>query len=780
MKARLWLVDLNSDLLLGKEVVYLWCISENGERILLVDDSVENFFFAITENVPPEEAIKTSFPELKKYGVLRMEVCDKRLLGKPIKAVKIVVDKSENIERVIGRLDKLKTFQKIYEDDIRLSTRYLIEKRIAPSSWLEVEAEESPNLPNIPNFKTFKVKSIEPLELGSIPNLRIMAVHILKVGEKGSPKPEYDPVVAISIFTSEGEFKQFTHDGRSDKKLIDDFVNYIKSYDPDIIIGYGITEDWNYLTERSKRADSVLEVGRNYAKPHTSVFGHVSITGRICIDLFHDARDNPQLTEYTLDEYARSLGLKIGPQIPEHKYYEYLSNSSKKDVLFKQSEEYARLIYTIWNIMGDFIIQLSQLTGLPMDHVLTASAGHRAESYLMREAYSIGELIPSRIEKPYVSYAGGLVLQPQKGVYENVSILDFSSMYPNIMLKYNISPDTYVPSGERCEDCFMSPESGHRFRKDYRGVYTRMLQNLLEARKAIREKLKSTKEGSLDYRILDARQKVLKILANTLYGYAGWIGARWYLREVAESVAEWGRYTIRAAMEKARQLGLRIIYGDTDSIFVIDGEKLGDLMKWIEEELAMEARIDKFYKRILFTEAKKRYGGLLEDGTLEVVGLEVVRGDWAEIAKETQLGVLKIMLETMDANRAISYVRNVIADTRNGKVDLEKLVIWKRMTKPPEAYEVRAPHVLAALELSKRGWRIDVGDKVGYVITKGVSRIGERAKPYQLVESKDIDYEYYVKNQIVPAALRILEVFGIDEQTLLKEPRKGLMSFGTG
>lgn len=138
------------------------------------------------------------------------------------------------------------------------------------------------------------------------------------------------------------------------------------------------------------------------------------------------------------------------------------------------------------------------------------------------------------------------------------------------------------------------------------------------------------------------------------------------------------------------------------------------------------------------------------------------------------------MLETMDANRAISYVRNVIADTRNGKVDLEKLVIWKRMTKPPEAYEVRAPHVLAALELSKRGWRIDVGDKVGYVITKGVSRIGERAKPYQLVESKDIDYEYYVKNQIVPAALRILEVFGIDEQTLLKEPRKGLMSFGTG
>jgi DNA polymerase I len=295
----------------------------------------------------------------------------------------------------------------------------------------------------------------------------------------------------------------------------------------------------------------------------------------------------------------------------------------------------------------------------------------------------------------------------------------------------------------------------------------------------VRKRLETVKEGSVEHRVLDARQKALKILANTLYGYAGWIGARWYLREVAESVAEWGRYTIRIAIEKARQMGMKIVYGDTDSIFIMDGEKLNELLSWIERELEMEARVDKKYRRILFTEAKKRYGGLLEDGGLEVVGLEVVRGDWAEIAKETQLGVLRTMLETMDIGKAVSFVRNIIAETRSGKIEMEKMIIWKRMTKPPEAYEVRAPHVLAALELSKRGWRIDVGDKVGYVVTRGVSKIGERAKPYQLVERKDIDYEYYVKNQIIPAAMRILGVFGVDEQTLACEPRRGLMAFGT-
>ncbi|MEM4610362.1 MAG: DNA-directed DNA polymerase [Thermoproteota archaeon] len=777
---KLWLLDLNTEFLSGKDAVFLWGISNEGKRLRLVDDNVESFFFLKPLNgVNPDEAIREAFPEGKRHGATRMEVCDKLVLGKPVKVVKVCVDRSDNVEKVVGRLEKFKLFEKAYESDLRLSTRYLLEKNLTPSSWLEAEVERNPLLPSIPNVEAFKVKAVRPLEEEKAPELRVMAVHLLKVGGKGSPKPEYDPIVAISTYDGK-ELKQFRFDGKTDKHLIEGFLDQVKRVDPDVIVGYGITEDWSYLAERCKRIDVQLEVGRNYAKPHTSVFGHVSVTGRINIDLFHNARENPQLTEYTLDEYAESLGLRVGQMIPEHKYSEYLSSASEAEKLFKQSEEYAKLLHRIWMMLGDFAIQLSQITGLPMDHVFTASSGHRAEAYLIREAYSLGELIPPRVEKPYIPYAGGLVLQPQEGVYENVSVIDFSSMYPNIMLKYNISPDTYVPEGEECKDCYVSPESKHRFRKDYKGVYTRMLQKLLEARRSVRKRIETVEEVSVEYRILNARQKALKILANTLYGYAGWIGARWYLRQVAESVAEWGRYTIRMAIQKARQMGMKIVYGDTDSIFIMDGEKLKELVGWIESELEMEARIDKKYRRILFTEAKKRYGGLLEDGGLEVVGLEVVRGDWAEIAKETQLGVLKTMLETMDVGKAVSYVRNIIAETRSGRVEMEKMIIWKRMTKPPEAYEVRAPHVLAALELSKRGWRIDVGDKVGYVIVKGSSKIGERAKPYQLVEKKDVDYEYYVKNQIVPAAMRILKVFGVEEENLLSASKRGLMAYGAG
>ncbi|MEM2488175.1 MAG: 3'-5' exonuclease, partial [Thermoproteota archaeon] len=335
---KLWLLDLNTEFLLGKDAVFLWGISNEGKRLLLVDDNVESFFFLKPLNgVNPDEAIREAFPEGKRHGVTRMEVCDKLVLGKPVKVVKVCVDRSDNVEKAVGRLEKLKLFEKAYESDLRLSTRYLLEKNLTPSSWLEAEVERNPLLPSIPNVEAFKVKAVRPLEEEKAPELRVMAVHLLKVGGKGSPKPEYDPIVAISTYDGK-ELKQFRFDGKTDKHLIEGFLDQVKRVDPDVIVGYGITEDWIYLAERCKREDVQLEVGRNYAKPHTSVFGHVSVTGRISIDLFHNARENPQLTEYTLDEYAESLGLKVGQMIPEHKYSEYLSSASEAEKLFKQSE----------------------------------------------------------------------------------------------------------------------------------------------------------------------------------------------------------------------------------------------------------------------------------------------------------------------------------------------------------------------------------------------------------------------------------------------------------
>ena len=146
----------------------------------------------------------------------------------------------------------------------------------------------------------------------------------------------------------------------------------------------------------------------------------------------------------------------------------------------------------------------------------------------------------------------------------------YKSLYPSIMIQKNVSPDTYLEPGEPepPEGVNVAPEVGHRFRKEPPGLYKEVLASLIRARDEIRERLKALGPEDPMYRLLDARQKALKVVANATYGYAGWLGARWYKREVAESTTAWGRYVISRTVEMAKEMGIELIYGDTDSVFV--------------------------------------------------------------------------------------------------------------------------------------------------------------------------------------------------------------------
>jgi DNA polymerase I len=200
--------------------------------------------------------------------------------------------------------------------------------------------------------------------------------------------------------------------------------------------------------------------------------------------------------------------------------------------------------------------------------------------------------------------------------------------------------------------------------------------------------------------------------------------------------------------------------------------------------MGLEVKPDEVYVRVFFTEAKKRYAGLLPDGRLDIVGLEVVRGDWAAIAKHVQEKVLEIILKEQSPAKAADFVQQFIYELRQKHVPFRDLVIWKTLTKPAEEYEVRASHVEAAKMLRSRGWELSIGDKIGFVVIAGTGRLYERVKPYVLATYDEIDVEYYVSKQVVPAAARILGSFGITEEQLLqkekgeKETRKITDFFG--
>jgi DNA polymerase I len=231
---------------------------------------------------------------------------------------------------------------------------------------------------------------------------------------------------------------------------------------------------------------------------------------------------------------------------------------------------------------------------------------------------------------------------------------------------------------------------------------------------------------------------------------------------------------ILEAVKMAEKAGVKVVYGDTDSLFLeYDVKKNLELEREIENELGLDVERSELYVRVFFTEAKKRYAGLRSDGTLDIVGLEVIRGDWAEVAKKVQEHVLEIILREQSPKKAVEYVHTVIVELRQRKTPFRDLIIWKTLTKPIEEYAIKVSHVEAAKMLRDKGWRLTVGDKVGYVILAGEGRLYDKVKPYVFAVYDEVDVEYYVSKQVVPAAARVLEFFGVTEEDLLATTEKG-------
>jgi DNA polymerase I len=757
--------------------VWLWGIDERNRHILVVDRGFLPYFYLLIRSDEDPKTVMNRLSSLRKeMPLLRdLELVDQRFFGRPMKAVKVVCGDPEAVTEYSKKLVKVPGVEMSLEESIRYTMRYLVDKEAIPCSWHEAEAEEAKNVESLQVEGVYLAKtSPRHVERAELPLLRIIGFTMVAYSQRGMPKPERDPIVVLSATTNSGGETQFIAEKGDDKPVMEGFIEYIRKFDPDIIFGYGSNQrDWPYLLTRAKKLGLRLSVDRGGGEPHSSVYGHVSITGRANIDLLNFADELPEVKVKTLENVADFLGvmkLEDRTTIEEMDISAYWEDVRRRYVLQRFSLENLRSIMGIGGDMLDYAVQLSTLVGIPLDQIGTAAAGFRVEWVLIRKAHSIGELVPERKERPYFPYEGGLVLTPKPGIHENIAVLDFKSMYPNIMIAKNISPDTYLQPGEAepPSGVNVAPEVKHRFRKEPAGFYKEVLTHLIETRDTIRRRLKTLKPGSVKYRVLDARQRAVKIITNATYGYAGWLGARWYLKPVAEAAAAWGRQTIRDTIEMAEKLGIEVVYGDTDSIFIRNNpEKVERLSAIVERELGLEIKPDKVYTRILFTEAKKRYCGLLPDGRLDIVGLEVIRGDWAAVAKNVQEAVLGILLREESPEKAAAFVRHYVSDFLGRKVPYRDLIIWKSLTKPVEEYAVRAAHVEAAKMLMKEGWDLTIGDKIGYVITVGGGKLYEKAKPYALTSYDEIDLNYYIENQILPAALRILEQFGIAKEGLL-------------
>jgi len=197
-------------------------------------------------------------------------------------------------------------------------------------------------------------------------------------------------------------------------------------------------------------------------------------------------------------------------------------------------------------------------------------------------------------------------------------------------------------------------------------------------------------------------------------------------------------------------------------------EFLGDVNKNLPE--GMELEYEGFYERGFFV-TKKRYA-LIENKNIVVKGLELVRRDWAPVAKKTQEKVLRAILEEANPQKAAKIIKSVVEEIKEGKIPLEDLVIHTQITKNPEDYVQMAPHVLAAKRAIENGRKVSRGSIIRYVIVKGKEPISKRAIPLEDVDVSNYDPTYYIENQVLPAVSRIVEALGYSKEDILHKEKQ--------
>ncbi len=570
---------------------------------------------------------------------------------------------------------------------------------------------------------------------------------------------------------------------KDDSELLRHFCKRVKELDPDIITGWNMIDfDLKVIHDHFKRMRENLDLGRTSWRNRMTFSNEflkdskANIPGRMVLDGIAILRNNfVRATDYKLDTVASEI-LEEGKTITgiETKAEQIETMFEKEpEKLIEYNQKDSELVLKILDEKNliDLSIKRSMLTGMPLDRIQASVA--TLDSLYIRSAREKGVVCSSLNENQKDSPGkGGYVMEPKAGIYENVVVLDFKSLYPSIMITFNIDPISLLGEGEenKNEDVIRAP-NGARFSHE-EGI----LPSLIREQMKHREEMKSKKDEIASFAI--------KIIMNSFYGALGNPGCRFFSMSISNAITYFGQHIIQNTADELKNRGFDVVYSDTDSVFVQTGardtkgsdnvgKKLEKEMneyykRWVKENYSRESSLyleyEKNYRKIIFPKqrgeeskgAKKRYAGLLVDGKnekMDFTGLEFVRRDWTELSKKFQLELLDRIFHEKPV---LDYVKGFLKDIRKGKHD-ELMIYIKGLRKEVSSYtKTTPPHVKAARKLDK----LDSNVIKYYITVNG-------PEPIQKWESP-LDYDHYIDKQIRPIADSVLTFYGTNLEELSK------------
>ncbi len=566
--------------------------------------------------------------ELEKNGDLeftKLEKLEKKDFQVPTEFVKISFTHPQEVPKYRDVIWDLDSVKQLREHDIPFYRRYLIDNALVPMAELELEGELIDSFETI----DAEDDSLEILKLTKSPitantdfqQFRMMSFDLEVRNPHGMPNPDEDEIIMIGIDSNVGVRKvistkgdEFENDPEmyfiekvdSEKEMIEAFIKTVKEANVDIIIGYNSDVfDFPYLRDRAKIWGIDLDLGVDGSNVKFIRRGYnnaATFKGLLHVDLYLVMRRYMSLDRYTLERVYFEFFGEEKIDVPGDRIYEFWDNGGRElKNLFKYSLDDVVSTLKIAQETLPLNLELTRIVGQPFVDVTRMATGQQAEWYLVRKAYEANEVVPNKPNmtmkniKERGSNSGGYVKEPEIGLHENLVQFDFKSLYPTLIISKNISPDVLVNDNvsynskfedfetgydeidnlkeeelssemDNDEEYYISPEHYFKFKKEPQGFIPSALEDILNERFAVKNRMKATDDPILK-KSLDVQQQALKRLANTMYGVYGFLRFRWYSFECAQAITAWGRQHIKKAMKEAEAYGFKAIYADTDGFY---------------------------------------------------------------------------------------------------------------------------------------------------------------------------------------------------------------------
>ncbi|KAM5131970.1 DNA polymerase delta catalytic subunit [Mantella aurantiaca] len=751
------------------------------------------------------------------------------------------------------RVDSFPTHSyQAYEANIDFEIRFMVDNDIVGCNWIELPAgkyrirKESPG-EELAKDSPSKV-SLAQLEIDiswadlkshpaegewqKIAPLRVLSFDIECAGRKGVfPEPDKDPVIQIAnMVLRQGEKDPFIRNVftlntcanivgsqvlcfEKEDALLKAWSEFVHVIDPDIITGYNIQNfDLPYLINRAQtlkvytfpflgRIRSMKSVIRDSSFQSKQMGRRenkvINTEGRVQFDLLQVLLRDYKLRSYTLNAVSFHF-LQEQKEDVQHSIITDLQNGNEQTrrrlAVYCLKDAYLplRLMEKLMCVIN--YMEMARVTGVPLNYLLSRGQQIKVVSQLLRQAMKQDLVMPVVKSEGGEDYTGATVIEPVKGYYDvPIATLDFSSLYPSIMMAHNLCYTTLLQSGS-IDKYGLSPEdfiktpTGDQFVKASvrKGLLPEILENLLSARKRAKTELKKETDP-FKQKVLDGRQLALKVSANSVYGFTGAQVGKLPCLEISQSVTGFGRQMI----EKTKQLveskytlangykgDAKVIYGDTDSVMcklgvqtVTEAMEIGrEAAEWVSSHFTppIKLEFEKVYFPYLLIN-KKRYAGLYFSSSTEIhdkmdcKGIETVRRDNCPLVANLINTCLQKSLIDRDPLGAVEHAKDVISDLLCNRIDISQLVITKELTRTADEYAGKQAHVELAERMRKRdpGSAPNLGDRVPYVIigaAKGVAAYMKSEDPIYVLENNiPIDTQYYLEQQLAKPLLRIFE-----------------------